>query len=342
MGIKVLSKLIKEYAPNSIEKISYKDLENKIIVFDTSLLIYQFVLAIKNTGKDLMTKEGKITSHIHAIITKTLGILKKKIKPIYVFDGKPPSIKEKIIKSRSIIKSNAKELLANKENISNDEKIKLMKKSYSISKLEIKEIKEILTLIGIPYMESIEEADSQCAYLTKNIAYAVASEDLDILVFGAKNLIRRINNEKNMEIINRDKLLEELELNHEEFIDLCIILGCDYCPKLNKIGMKKAYELIQKYRSIDRIIKEYPPIKTGKLKVNQLFLEKYEIARNYFLKPPVIEINKSDIKWYKPKYDKLKIKLVDKYDYQQKYIDKVLFNNLANGYYKEIYNIINK
>lgn len=79
MGIKSLSKFIKTYSPNCIQKITYKDLENKTIAFDTSILIYQFVIAVRSTGADLTNMSGEMTSHIHAIVTKTLGYLRKKL-----------------------------------------------------------------------------------------------------------------------------------------------------------------------------------------------------------------------------------------------------------------------
>lgn len=338
MGIKSLSKLLNRYAPNSIKKIEFKDLENKTIAFDTSILIYQFVIAVRNTGLDLVNDSGEMTSHIHAIVTKTLGYLRKKINPIFVFDGQPPEIKTDILKERSTTKKIAKELLeSKKDTITTEEKIKLMKKSFGITKKQIKEIKEILTLIGIPIIESPQEADPQCAYLTKiNVAYAVASEDLDILTFGADRLIRNISNEKKITIIDRKEMLKELDLTHEEFIDLCIILGCDYCPKMNKIGMKKAYELIYKYKSIENILLKYPKIQDGALIINPKFLENYSIARQYFINPPINKVQSNEIKWIKPNYDKLKIKLISSYSYKEPYIKKVLFKNLANGYYKTI------
>lgn len=39
-----------------------------------------------------------------------------------------------------------------------------------------------------------------------------------------------------------------------QFIDLCILLGCDYCDSIRGIGPKRAIELIQKSRSIDGLL----------------------------------------------------------------------------------------
>lgn len=337
MGIKSLSKFIKTYAPNCIVKITYKDLENKTIAFDTSILIYQFVIAIRGTGSDLTNASGDITSHIHAIVTKTLGYLRKKINPVFVFDGKAPRMKSETLKKRSKIKTLAKDILASKIELPKEDTIKLLKKSFSITSKQIKEIKEILHLVGIPIIEAFHEADSECAFLQKtNLVDYVASDDLDILTFGANKLIRFIGNEKKMVMINKDILLKDLKLTHEQFVDLCIMLGCDYCPKINKIGMKKAYELILKYGTIENIIKNYSRIQSGNIEVNQIFIDNYQIIREYFLNPPLTPIDPKNIKWKKPAYNNLREKLINDYSYQEKYINKVLFKHLQYGYYKTL------
>lgn len=51
-----------------------------------------------------------------------------------------------------------------------------------------------------------------------------------------------------------EKILKNLELSTEEFVDLCILLGCDYCPTIRGIGRKKSFELIQKHRNIETIL----------------------------------------------------------------------------------------
>lgn len=51
------------------------------------------------------------------------------------------------------------------------------------------------------------------------------------------------------------KVLQGLEINFEEFTDLCILLGCDYCDSIKGIGQKRALELIKQYRNIETILK---------------------------------------------------------------------------------------
>jgi len=39
-----------------------------------------------------------------------------------------------------------------------------------------------------------------------------------------------------------------------QFVDLCILLGCDYCDSIRGIGPKKAVEFIKKYGSIEKVL----------------------------------------------------------------------------------------
>ena len=78
MGIKNLSKILLEKTPNYILPINTKDLSNKTVAIDISIYLYQFVSAIRNSGDDLKTSNGKSTSHIYGILTKIINILKLK------------------------------------------------------------------------------------------------------------------------------------------------------------------------------------------------------------------------------------------------------------------------
>ena len=69
------------------------------------------------------------------------------------------------------------------ENLSQEDKIKYFKRTVSISKKQIDECKELLDLMGIPYVNAVEEADSQCAQLVKDgLAEGVLTEEDAIAV----------------------------------------------------------------------------------------------------------------------------------------------------------------
>jgi len=331
MGIKGLFKFIKKYAPSAVNEITVSDLKNKTIAFDTSILIYQFVIAIRNSGDDLVNKHGDMTSHIHAIIMKTLSFLKKKINPIYVFDGKPPAIKFDTLKERVKSRQSAIESLESNIEIDKETKIKLLKQSVVITNKQMEECKEILKLIGIPVIQADQEADSQCAYLSKNnIVDAIASEDMDLLTFGTKVLLRNINSNNVIEI-KLANILNECNITYDQFIDLCIMLGCDYCPTIEGIGMHKAYKLIKDYGNLDIIVNS-DSIKK-KIYISDEFIQRYLVAREYFKNPPVND-NIGEILWNVTKTDELKELLINKYSYSETTLNKLLFRPLSGGYYR--------
>jgi flap endonuclease-1 len=120
MGIKNLSSLLNTYAPNCISKKQFSDLTGKKIAIDSALLIYSYVIAIRNSSEDITNIDGEITSHIHAVVSKTLLYLDNGITPIYVFDGKPPSLKNDVLDKRKEEREMAKKLLEDEE----DDKLK--------------------------------------------------------------------------------------------------------------------------------------------------------------------------------------------------------------------------
>ncbi|CAF97586.1 unnamed protein product, partial [Tetraodon nigroviridis] len=129
------------------------------------------------------------------------------------------------------------------------------------------------------------DAEALCAWLVKEgTVDAVASEDMDTLPFGANILIRQFKSKKDGEVIEYSltKLLERLQINHQEFVDLCILLGCDYCEKICGLGPRRALRLIQKHRTIENVLLH---INRKVLLVSFLFVFVFFFFKNQFKKP---------------------------------------------------------
>ena len=296
----------------------------KIIAVDTSLILYQYISAIRNSGKDLTDNNGISTSHIYAIIQKTISLLNDNIKPIYVFDGKAPSIKKYTLDSR---KNNKKKAIENeKKAVTKEDKIKYFKRSVTITKKQFNECKKILDIMGIPYIQAEGEADIVCSNLVKKkIAYATLSEDVDILTFGCNNLIKNMKRKNEIIQYNLECILKELKINYIEFINLCILLGCDYLPTIKGIGYKTAYKLILEYRSIEEIIKN-----NKKYIIPQDY--KYEEIIEYYTNGNIKEIIKDyNIQFKDPDLIKLKSNLI-KYDFDSNHFDKII-NKIKKIYF---------
>ena len=114
----------------------------------------------------------------------------------------------------------------------------------------------MLQLMGVPVIQAPGEAEAQCSYMCANGKVdAVCTEDTDCLVFGATTMVRDLNNKKEpLTEISRQAMLEGLSLTEEQFIDMCILCGCDYSSKIEGIGPVKAYKFIQDLGSIEKVL----------------------------------------------------------------------------------------
>ena len=101
---------------------------------------------------------------------------------------------------------------------------------------------KLLGLMGIPVLKAPCEAEAQCAKLAKDgIVCAVGTEDMDALTFQTQVLLRKTtfaSGKSDMQTINYMKAINGLDITHDQFVDLCMLLGCDYCDSIRGIGPK--------------------------------------------------------------------------------------------------------
>jgi len=311
MGIKNLKKIIDKYALPCITIKKFEDYENKTIAIDTSLVLFKYITAMRKSGKDLVTKDGLVTSHLHGLVFLISKLISHKITPVFVFDGKAPDFKKNTLSKRYDNRKAAEDKLQDLDSLSAEEKIMYFIKTTKLSGDIIKSTKLLLTTLGIPFVDSPEEADAQMVcLLKKNLVYAVATEDMDLLTFGADRLLKNFfsTKENNILEINRDKMLKELKLTGNQFIDLTILLGCDYLPTLDRIGYVKSYTYLTQYKSLDKILEV--------VKVPEDY--DYVPVKNYFE-------NATDI-CNVPKEDELKIVKTTTDSIYKLLVDKLEFN----------------
>jgi flap endonuclease-1 len=148
----------------------------------------------------------------------------------------------------------------------------------------------LLGLMGIPFLTAPYESEAQCSVYCRNkVMFATATEDMDALACGSPIMIRGISSPLSktggmVKEIKLDKVLQEMGFTMDEFIDMCILLGCDYSDKIKGIGPVKAYQLIKDHRNIETILKK---IDQKKHPVPEHF--PYQEIREYFKNPPVLE-----------------------------------------------------
>lgn len=174
--------------------------------------------------------------------------------------------------------------------------MKFAKRSSRMSPYILESAKELLEIMGIPYVQSFGEGEAQASYMVLNgDAWAVASQDYDCLLFGAKKIIRNLTisgNLSDLEYLELDNVLNRLEITREQLVDIAIMVGTDFNPGIKGVGAKTGLKIV-KNSSIEKYIKE----KGITFDVN------LEELKNIFLNP---NINKNyNIKW--KSVDKTKI-----------------------------------
>lgn len=340
MGILGLMKFIADNAPDSI-KVNTNNLFGRKIAIDASMALYQFLIAIRTDDMNsfsLTNDVGETTSHISGIFYRTVKMIDKGIKPIYVFDGKPPKFKSGELAKRTKRKKDALEAMSEARDLGDQEALaKAKKRSVSISKEQIEDAKRLLRLMGIPVIEAPCEADSQCVALVKEgICFAVGTEDMDTLTLGTTTLIRHLgyaeSRKKPILEISLEKVLSGLEIDMDQFIDLCILFGCDYCEKIHGIGPKTAFQLIKKHKNIEEILKH---LDTEKYKVPENY--NYLEARELFKNPEIKDCKEYDTQIKEPDIDGIINFMVKEKGFSieriQKGLDKLKksFNSLVQG-----------
>lgn len=303
MGINGLNTFLKEKIPEINNTVSLDKFKNEKCAIDTSIFFYKF----------------KYSNHnfIEGFLKQIYRLKLNNIIPIYILDGKPPIEKYNILKLRRkkkyVIIKNIKKLEDQIKDCKNLlEKIKLnckiealKKKIIIITDSDIKNFKLLLEYLGIPYIQSKTEADFLCNTLYKNkIISIVISEDTDMLVGGTKRLIKNFNIYSNRVILfDLDIILKQLELNKEQWIHFCILLGCDYCLKIHNFNTNDCLELIKTHNINNIFIK--------KLNLNKEYICDFTKAKNLFIKNEKIDENLNEIFNKKPNMSLL-IKFLEK------------------------------
>lgn len=259
--------MLSDEAPDCIREVEFKSLHGRKIAIDASMAIYQFLIAVRSGGPNqqatmLTNADGETTSHIQGMFNRTSRFLSEGLKPIFVFDGKAPNMKSGELEKRREKRRKAEEELKKAADEDNKEEMdKHSKRLARAGRKENEDCKRLLRLMGVPVILAPMEAEAQAAALCKaGLVYATGTEDMDALTFATPILIRKLTfanqSSKGAQIqtMNYSKAIEGLGLTHDQFVDLCILLGCDYCDNIKGIGPKTALKLIREHGSIEKIL----------------------------------------------------------------------------------------
>lgn len=275
MGIKGLAKLLSDEAPDCIREVPLSSLHGRKIAIDASMAIYQFLIAVRHGGPNnaaamLTNADGETTSHVQGLFNRTIRFLTEGIRPVFVFDGKPPNLKKtnELIKRKEKREKAESDLKNAKEEGNLEEIEKHSKRLVRAGRKENEDCMRLLELMGVPVVRAPCEAEAQAAVLAQEgLVYAVGTEDMDALTFKTPILLRKMTfanaSKFDVQTMNYKKALEGLDLTHDQFVDLCILLGCDYCDSIRGVGPKTALKLIREHSTIEKILENLDRSKYG-------------------------------------------------------------------------------
>jgi 5'-3' exonuclease len=303
MGIKSLSKYLRDNYGNVFKHIHLSEFRYKKIAIDISLYMCNYKVLY---DEDWLKAFVKLVSclrenEIHCVFIYDTGYppekeaeKKKRIEDRKKIEEKIHRIEEAIefyhssgeisqelidfqTKKKISIRTLSKTKGINIQGIEFELR-KMKRQCFTIKPEDYATTKALFDILDVPYFHAPVEAETMCSDLciTSKVD-AVLSEDTDVLAYGAPVLLTKINTANSTCIqINYDKVLKEMEMTSDQFLDFCIMCGTDYNKNIFKIGPKKAEILIKKFNSIEGVRDE------GKLDVSILnHIRGRELFRGY-------------------------------------------------------------
>ncbi|MGV8078013.1 MAG: FEN1 family endonuclease, partial [Methanosarcina sp.] len=159
-------------------KVELSDLANRVIAIDAFNTLHQFLSIIRQRdGSPLVDSGGRVTSHLSGLLYRTTSLAEAGIKPIFVFDGKPPDLKSETLKKRREIRESALEKWESaKVEGDLEAAYKYAQASSKVNQEIVEEAKYLLSIMGIPFIQAPCEGEAQAAHMVlKKDASCVAS-----------------------------------------------------------------------------------------------------------------------------------------------------------------------
>ena len=290
---------------------------------DGNNALYQFLTIIRQPdGTPLMDREGRVTSHLSGLFFRTATLMEKGIRPVYVFDGKPPELKARTIEERRAVRTRAKE--AWEEAMAAGDEKEAYKQARSATRLDrdlIAGAKELLGMMGIPYFDAPSEGEAQAAYMVQrgDVGYAV-SQDYDSLLFGVPVLVRNLTVSGKRKIRGRtvsveperivlSELLEGLGITRDDLISMGILIGTDFNTGIKGIGPKTALKIVRNGKFEETMGEKAPETDFGPIV-------------DFFKNPPVLK--DYSVEWRPPDEKGLYDLLCRNYDFSPVRVESVL------------------
>ena len=276
--------------------ISLERLRGKVLAVDGNGMLYDFLaLFRKPDGSLLKDSRGDIVSHLHGVLYAAVRLgAESGMKPVFVFDGEPPALKNEEIERRRALKERyarqyEEALGAGLMELAYSKAVKASR----VTSAMIDDARRLLSLLGIPHIGAPSEGEAQAAFMVrKGDAWAVAGRDYDTLLLGGLRMVsftyppgRKIGSDREMpdrpvaQLIDLDETLARHGIVLDQLIDIAILIGNDFNHGVRGMSTRNALDLVKKYRNIEGL----PPELRFRVSGN------YREVRDFFRNPPVTE-----------------------------------------------------
>ncbi|KAJ9308599.1 hypothetical protein DTO217A2_1841 [Paecilomyces variotii] len=232
--------------------------------------------------------DRQTSKHIDFVINRVRMLLYFGVTPYLVFDGDNLPSKSGTEAERHSRRQESKRLgmdLYRKGRMS--EAHQELQKAIDVTPYMARQLIEELKKMEIQYVVAPYEADAQMVYLEQQgIVNGIISEDSDLLVFGAKRLLSKLDQHGDCIEISRGdfaacKDVSFIGWTDADFRRMCILSGCDYLPSIPKMGLKTAYRSIRKYKNVERVLRMLQF--EGKYHIPTDYLDNFKQAELTFL-----------------------------------------------------------
>merc|ERR1712048_51156 len=191
-----------------------------------------------------------------------------------------------------------------------------------VTREQNEQTKTLLRLMGLPIVDAPSEAEATCAALCRDgKVYGAATEDADCLTFGTKTLVRNLmaaeSQKKTILEVTLSVALEQLNITMDQFIDFCILCGCDYCDTIKGVGPSTAIKLIIQHGSLEKVLETLEP---EKIPANF----NYQAAREFFIECEAVDTANIKFDFKDPDIVGLEKFLVEENSFSKERVDRFI------------------
>ncbi|OQD82000.1 hypothetical protein PENANT_c024G00442 [Penicillium antarcticum] len=200
--------------------------------------------------------------HLDFVLNRVRMLLFFGVKPYLVFDGDNLPSKSGTEQDRHRRRQESKALgleLQRKGRM--PEAYQEFQKAVDVTPYMARQLIEELKQMNVEYVVAPYEADAQLVYLEQQgVIHGIISEDSDLLVFGARRLLSKLDQHGECIEINRADFTACREVSlvgwsDADFRRMCILSGCDYLANIPKMGLKTAYRVIRKHKTVEKALR---------------------------------------------------------------------------------------